>query len=490
MQVFNACVPVIESGTSIDVDVSQALKQDDDGKLLTTTGPKSVKLVISGPQTKLEPSDILGVYPAPSSEESLDTCLPHIALARRTLPWERRGPGDGLPWLAVLLFNEQETSSGIELKSTTVGAIAATDSRSHNQLKEVLPETTSIFVAHIPNKLLHIPSKSPLPSKTEIGLLCHMKRTITTAGHEDVAMVIGNRLPHAGGEKIPRPHTALLVSLEHRDDLYENNRFADTSKKTVVIVLHHWTFTPSEHADFETVMKLIRVRPNGGVLRFGNLPQPHRVGGPPPLGGGFAVLLDKDGYFASPLPHEQPGNITFRGPLRPFPTGTRSRGFAVRAAPEEFENPTSETPLDYSYAAAFEIGRLLALADAGVLEDLRAIGIAVSFQPPDMVAINKLPPALQKPDWVQVEDHEWYRKPWSTREKDLVKDEARLLSAGEGNVTGLGTDKEIRTLKKNVFEGLKNIAAPGTIPGTQIDIGTVTGETLAKQFADVLNAAL
>ena len=48
---------------------------------------------------------------------------------------------------------------------------------------------------------------------------------------------------------------------------------ARVSSPTPLVVLHYWTFTPSKGGDFEQVVKAIRVRPNGGVLRFANLPR-------------------------------------------------------------------------------------------------------------------------------------------------------------------------------------------------------------------------
>ena len=68
---------------------------------------------------------------------------------------------------------------------------------------------------------------------------------------------------------------------------------------------NHWSFTPSGDGDFEEVMKLIRYRPNGGVLRFGNLAQPREEGQPAPLSGGFAALIDADGYPREPLQDAQ-----------------------------------------------------------------------------------------------------------------------------------------------------------------------------------------
>ena len=94
MQVYDNCIPLIPSGQTVQITVKQEIK-DGETDLLSTTGPNSITLVVQGPQTKLDPSEIAGVYPAPDSSDSPHEFLPHIVLTRRTLPWERTGPVTG-----------------------------------------------------------------------------------------------------------------------------------------------------------------------------------------------------------------------------------------------------------------------------------------------------------------------------------------------------------------------------------------------------------
>lgn len=67
---------------------------------------------VLGPRVALEPSWIESRFPQPSVDDQDEGVLPHVVLTRSTLPWERgavRGPAEGsFPWLAVLLFTEQE----------------------------------------------------------------------------------------------------------------------------------------------------------------------------------------------------------------------------------------------------------------------------------------------------------------------------------------------------------------------------------------------
>src|SRR5262245_7783684 len=112
-QVFNSWTVPAKAGDTVKIRIEQSLKHNgDNNELLNLTGPNEVSLVVQGPQLAIEPSDILGVYPAPGSEDSPDEYFPHIALAGRTLPWERKGPKDHLPWMALLLIAENELAGG------------------------------------------------------------------------------------------------------------------------------------------------------------------------------------------------------------------------------------------------------------------------------------------------------------------------------------------------------------------------------------------
>jgi hypothetical protein len=503
-QIFNKCDPLAHAGDVITIKPIYHLQQDKKD-LLSLSGPEGVQIAIEGPRLKLEPADIAGVYPAPGSANSPANFLPHIAFNRRTFPWERSGPANA-PWLALLMVKASEMTSGPPA-STTVGKIAAIDNASydrfHNPAKMNLPDATSVFVANLPNSLLG----KILPRQNEIELLCHLKRVLyeNTEGIvddtgrvlddngkviEDVAIVVGNRLPTVpAAPDTPQAHTVLLVSLEQCGDLYNaSGNFArDTATGiTTLAVLYSWTFTPAVGGDFEEVMQNIRTQPNGGVLRFGSEAWPADEGSSP-LAGGFEPLLNSDGHFLDPLPHDPmsaagPADvIEVRGPLRPFPLPADPRtGIALRSDPDEFVG--QQGPKDYSYAVAFELGRLLALSNSTVLQALCTINNLPDriFNATDIVP---LPNSLQIP----VMGDEGWEQPWA-QSAALIKDQNSLLQNGVGDVTGIASQLQQAGWQAGVLPPLAAAGPATALTAVTIDIDTALPDTLSVVFSDVRTA--
>lgn len=494
-QIFSNYTPVADAGELITLTPSQTLEADtaDPVDFLQVTGPNSVTLTIEGPQVQLTPADIAGVYPAPGSEESPDEFLPHIALERRTLPWERKGPNGIKPWLALMLLTESEirgANADLNSPASTLEAVKLKDVKDrdhagytqlHNVVK--LGDTTPLNVIYLKNSIW----LSRRPHKADLPYTCHVRQEL--AAKKERAIVMAYRLPYAGDVGVKTEiHTALLVSLEGRDDLYDNNsRSADA--EAVLILLHHWTFKPSTGGDFEQVIRSIAIQPNGGVLRFGNLPK-EAESGQPVLSGGFQTLLHHDGFFQEALPHTQPGMVTWRSPLRPFEPPKRTEGFAVRAAPEEFDTPQPGNPLDYSNATAFELGRLLAFARPEILQDLRGVCPKVPPIEPQ-VGTSKIPIALQKRDWVT--DPAWEaltEDVWSMQIEgqldsfeSLVKGEKEFLENGIADIGGIA--EQSQGWVDDVVIKLGGMSTPVSAPVAQINIGTATPQGLANTFADL-----
>src|SRR5690606_5658308 len=72
---------------------------------------------VTGPRFSLPGTEIHSVFPPPNSVGPFHNRLAHIALKRRTLPWERDPDPDGSgdistrpPWLALVLLAEGEAN--------------------------------------------------------------------------------------------------------------------------------------------------------------------------------------------------------------------------------------------------------------------------------------------------------------------------------------------------------------------------------------------
>lgn len=538
-RIYSSIDPIAHAGDTVTIDVSQTLTpKGGSAALLHTSGP-TVEVQIQGPQVQLSEADIAGVYPAAASTTSPDNYLPHIALSRRTLPWERVGPGTGAPWLAVLLLTDAdmrivESPLLMQVEAvTTTAAIksvgpqqppvmqqyiqgsltpqaiqvqslqpAGQDPNTYKQLIKIpgITAGTTINTLAIPAATL----KMLLPEKpADLALLCNAKEVIApgTNGNTGMytAIVVGNRLPDAGDGSTPAAlHTAALVSLEQRDDIWTrfgNNEFIN------VVVLHSWTFTPSKGGDFEEVCQMIRYGPNGGVQRFGNLPQELIAPATSPLPGGFVSALDADGYLIQPLQHAEAGNVVWRGPLRPFPPPQRSPGVAIRSAPEQWTNEPAGTKLDYSHATAFELGKLLAIANAGIREDLRELHEVFSLPDKYFVPEASLPAALQRPYWgidqgqsvdtAESQLNTALENPWQMGSQAMI---GMPGAQGKGDFTGVSAIAEANGWVNSVTAEL-NLAASQAAgqPAAGGLIDTTAAEatlsaSLIEQFPELVNA--
>jgi hypothetical protein len=577
IQIYSDFTPVAQAGDIVEIGVTQTLTNGSMAMLNTasknghakTQSPNAptVQVSIQGPQIALSEDDISGVYPAPGSTDSPDNYLPHIALTRRTLPWERSGPNGKAPWLALLLVTQADlqeprplVASPIGLSQAAAAVSAATAvvkpavtpapaaSAAPKPLtisdaalaqkaidaqivkpgippiqvnlppQDVLPEPvpikslstqaqapllaggftpdTTVTAIPIPNATLN----AILPLVSEIPLLCHAKQ-VTVGGVSTItSIVIGNRLPDAGDFSLdtpPAPHMALLVSLEGRSDLYDlttGRPNLPAKGTTSLVVLHYWTFVPSKAADFREVAQALAYQPNGGVLRFGNLPKTLPNASQAPLSGGFGAEIDPHGFFLTPLQDQTGAAVTYRGPLRPFPPPPRSNGFAIAPEPEQVEGQAPGAPPDYSNATAFELGRLLALADSGICEDLRQVHAQFNV-PSGFVAMSAVPAALQKPFWgvdmgdpessVDTQANQAVESPWAFNQNMLQNTLTQASYAGLSGIPAAQAAAWEATVQTVMAQ-----PAPSTTPiqaGT-INIDTVTEAGLVAQFPEVYNA--
>jgi hypothetical protein len=193
-----------------------------------------------------------------------------------------------------------------------------------------------------------------LPSAAELALLTHVRQKVVAGklSADELAVIIGNQLPKAG-----RTSTVYLVSVAGR---YKAGSFdfssAPKAGDTVhLVVLKSWRFAcVQDGPGFAELVKRLNRAPE--ALRLSSLGKPS-----------VDPYLER-GYVA--LPHRlRQGEHTvswYHGPLSPVALAQNipapgQDGLPVRAADALLRIDEANGMIDVSYAAAWELGRLLAL---------------------------------------------------------------------------------------------------------------------------------
>lgn len=357
---------------------------------------------VVGPRFTLDPTVVMNVYPPRNGQGSFEDALPQAVLSRRTLPWERaignvgvppgNSPPQGqVPWVALLLFQDGEYTL-----------------LPNQKLEDVVPRAVFQQLGSPANILCDAVEADAdlmsdlLPSVEDLQLLAHVRQVNVedrelNAGSSDgfFSVVMSNRLPESG-----KKYRACLVSLEQRTDLVTATpppfeypgtvlggivggaspaiAFAAVPRASDIVLgrvppstvaiginatfvrpvarlvlLHSWQFTVSGPGTFRSLMQRLDVGMIGKVKDVG---QPALTD----TGHLRLPLLDRAGqteicWFRGPL---VPWELT-RDPLGPYHSADQCR----RATPETGAE-------DVSYAAAFEVGRQLAMADARLAQEL------------------------------------------------------------------------------------------------------------------------
>jgi hypothetical protein len=226
---------------------------------------------VEGPRFALSPTEVSGVFPPRGGHGPFDSALPHVALGRRTLPWERpladaytvTGDETPYPFVALVLFESAECTL---LRNQALADVVPPDV--FQRLGR--PGDIRCDAVEADQQLL----RDILPMPDELRLLTHVRQVNVddrelSAGDSDgyFAVVMGNRIPRAGGS-----YVACLVSVEERTDLlpttdlvagggwqiYENPEIAPLSEPADLAGGALGTQVTPEEAD------RIRVIPPGG----------------------------------------------------------------------------------------------------------------------------------------------------------------------------------------------------------------------------------
>ena len=334
-------------------------------------------LYIDAPRFALDPLDIHSLYPARDAVGNFAAELPFIVFTKPTLPWERIVSAGAhapetkqppVPWLALLVFAQGEVSEtytatildylhpapgGPPIKVPLAGRITP-------EAAQFIDQQQQCQYIEVDSKIL----RALLPRLNELPYLAHVRRVemkfkpdMDMPSQGVFAIVMANRLPLPG-----RSHIAHLVSVEGCEDLLVDrpDQSAVDGKSVRIISLASWKFECSARsASFRDMIARLPAN-NSEDLRLA-LP----VG--PQMSAGVQQRL-KRGYV--PLPyHLMSGARTFawyRGPAVPAPSQGEvmpppAQALFSASAAMQFDRSTGV--FDQTYAAAWQLGRSLALAD-------------------------------------------------------------------------------------------------------------------------------
>lgn len=367
IRLYDAMTPPLAPGRyRVTADVGVTLDGDD------THLASARELEVDGPRFALDPGEVAAVFPPRGGTGGYAEALPQIVLHRRTLPWERPVV-PGTPGLMLLVLTESEYTL---LERMPLEQVVPADAlgRMGN------PAGVTCDAVELADGLL----SQLAPSRDELALLAHVRRVNVAdradAGAEDdgwYAVVMANRLPVPGVR-----NDVFLVSVEQRTDVVPVDPPADLPPGSVtlpfeiltggvftqvvdgfdvpslippgkkrLVVLHRWSFAVTVGGTFRERMRALDVglmgdvRGESTVTDTGHLP---------------VVLRDRAG---------EAQQAWYRGPLVPFEL-TRDSAGPYHSA-DQCRRVSPETGLeDLSYASAFEVGRLLAISDARLAQEL------------------------------------------------------------------------------------------------------------------------
>jgi|JI10StandDraft_1071094.scaffolds.fasta_scaffold02843_3 hypothetical protein len=346
------------------------------------------QVTITAPEFSIDAGLISSVYPPIGAVGAYGDDLPYVVVADPALPWERSvTPGEApspasapLPWLALAVFADDEvvlapgTSSPVV--TTTVGALLTPDPAIQKPVGLTVDETVAASqCATI--IVTGAAFTAVLPLTTELPLVAHGQADQTTAPPTLVSVVIANRL--AVAPTGPVRYHAHLVSLEGLAGFLGPNATplptqpgSDALVDVQLVSLFGWTFTstPAAGLDFaQLAAGLVSSEVATPVLA---LPVPSDADLPAEvaarLSQGFvpmaAVIGDGDrsyAWYRGPLTAAVPQPVAAVGtPPVPVAQATSADALTIYLG--------AEGVFDQSYAAAWNLGRNLALAD-GVFAD-------------------------------------------------------------------------------------------------------------------------
>ncbi|WP_058041040.1 hypothetical protein [Streptomyces roseifaciens] len=372
----DALEPYLKEG-DYTLTISQTLTTTDRRPVDEGYLSKGAKQQVSvrGPRFAVRPEWVHATYPAPGHAGLYDEVLPHIALSREVLPWERELGGSSgktpTPWLAVLVFGERELADDPQclgrVQPMTVQQLLTKEAGRPRP-----PELTRpVHAQELGDTCRTIVVREKLfrrlaPRRTELPALAHIRSVAPPADQVDkrvnpfppgdYCVLIGNRLPRSAGGR----YVAHLVSLEGWEKYLEAKDPDMTDGATLRLVsLWNWAFEtlPDRQPGFTALVGHLTRADDDQLLR---LPPPRPPRTPPEK---KAHEWLKAGYVPTRFRLEDGTTAPawYRGPCVPEPPSKTV--VRHRSAADGLRYLKDQGVWDTSYAVAWNLGRAMALAD-------------------------------------------------------------------------------------------------------------------------------
>ncbi|MDF2193255.1 hypothetical protein [Paraflavitalea sp. CAU 1676] len=383
MELYDNETPGLGAGKYVVSATLSLPNTDTDNYSKTTTQTFAVQ----GPQFSIDTTEIHAMSPASNANGDFTEVLPAIVLENAVLPWERPITSDKtIPWMALLVLRASE----LEIDPATHSPLITSTVQDflHAEAGIIKP---SIDPTQISTPILQSTMNSfristavfqaITPRLKELSTLSHVRHINPatqvvngTDGDGWFSIVLANRFPLSSnpGDSAGAVNYVQLVSLEGLSNyLVDAPEWPTGASKVQLISLASWTFTCAAQPGqtfaelAEHLITAANNDPNSLLLKI-----------PAADDGSVAATRLKQGYTALSF-HTDPGPDTFcwyRGPFSPVPAQPLPASITqYQHAAAAMIYDQANGIFDNSYAAAWTIGRLTALADPGYIDALQRV---------------------------------------------------------------------------------------------------------------------
>ena len=367
-------------------------------------------VIVEAPEFRIDSGILVSIYPPSGSTDMYGQKLPFVVLNDPSLPWERSlvpgqpqpNPASPTAWMALLIFAAGEMilpqGSNNPVSTTTVQLLLTP---SDTVLKpQIPPSNIAADVLNSQCQTITIPGlifNAVVPTTAELPLLTHCRAVNTLdEGEQLFSVLLANRLPQANASPAaPMQYFAHLVSLEGFASYMGPNATPIPKKlnsqelmDVQMVSLYNWSFTslPATGESFRQLMTGLVASQQASATQQSTvtlqLPLPPNTSAPQPvqdrLNEGFVPLTFVSGS-------QEESFAWYRGPLtaqvpQPLPeVGNPATALRAATTADELMIYLAEQGMfDLSYAAAWNLGRNLGLADAVFARQVTTYRNAVS----------------------------------------------------------------------------------------------------------------